>query len=120
MNVATDADLAAEAETEEKNADLQLLSTSMVLNAEARLNIRMFIDNDKKVADIELKLDGEYEDLTQEMLDAYAEKLIGKTMPATLRADATEITAEESIIEELDGMPELSRELLERLNFLVL
>ena len=89
-----------------------------MLDGNTLINIEMHVDANRTVLELTLTLDGEVEGLTQDMLNAYAEQFIGKTLPVTLRADADETTAEASIVEELENQPEISRKLIFELNYL--
>ena len=102
--------------TEEPAAEGKDIAINMDLLNGCTIDVVAHLDANKAVTELTLTLNGELDGLTQEMLDAFAEQIVGKQLPLVLRAYADETTAEEQIIEEMENRQDISYGILEALN----
>ena len=113
---ATEEPVAEPDATEEPAAEGKDIAINMDLLNGCTIDVVAHLDANKAVTELTLTLNGELDGLTQEMLDAFAEQIVGKQLPLVLRAYADETTAEEQIIEEMENRQDISYGILEALN----
>ena len=107
------------AATEEPMAEMEAFSSNVALDDANLISIVLTVDASKNVQEVTLTLEGEYEGLTQEMLNDYAAQFAGKTLPLVLRADADETVAEAQIVDAMETLPEISYQIVDELNKLI-